>query len=67
MPADSCGCLMVGWSKIIKKAFFKIDCTCDMPKGAKEEKDFIRKNLQQGLDVDAVITLVEKEYGHRIS
>jgi hypothetical protein len=46
---------------------FLIDCTCDMPKGAKEEKDFIRKNLQQGLDVDAVITLVEKEYGHRIS
>jgi len=31
------------------------------------KKDFIRKNLQQGLDVDAVITLVEKEYGHRIS
>ena len=38
-----------------------------MPRGAKEEKDFIRKNLQQGLGVDEVITLVEKEYGHRIS
>ncbi|MCK5418711.1 MAG: NAD-dependent epimerase/dehydratase family protein, partial [Desulfobacterales bacterium] len=25
---------------------FLIDCTCDMPRGAKEEKDFIRKNLQ---------------------
>jgi hypothetical protein len=46
---------------------FLIDCTCDMPRGAKEEKDFIRKNLQQGLSVDEVITLVEKEYGHRIS
>jgi hypothetical protein len=46
---------------------FLIDCTCDMPRGAKEEKDFIRKNLQQGFSVDEVITLVEKEYGHRIS
>jgi len=46
---------------------FLIDCTCDMPRGAKEEKDFIRKNLQQGLIVDEVITLVENEYGHRIS
>jgi hypothetical protein len=46
---------------------FLIDCTCDMPRGAKEEKDFIRTNLQQGLSVDEVITLVEKEYGHRIS
>jgi hypothetical protein len=46
---------------------FLIDCTCDMPRGAKEEKDFIRRNLQQGLSVDEVITLVEKEYGHRIS
>ena len=46
---------------------FLIDCTCDMPRGAKEEKDFIRRNLQQGLSVDEVVTLVEKEYGHRIS
>jgi hypothetical protein len=46
---------------------FLIDCTCDMPRGAKEEKDFIRRNLQQGLIVDEVVTLVEKEYGHRIS
>ncbi|MGD2037766.1 MAG: hypothetical protein PVH28_07780 [Desulfobacterales bacterium] len=46
---------------------FLIDCTCDMPRGAKEEKDFIRRNLQRGLSVDEVITLVEKEYGHRIS
>ena len=46
---------------------FLIDCTCDMPRGAKEEKDFIRRYLQQGLSVDEVITLVETEYGHRIS
>jgi cytochrome c-type biogenesis protein CcmH/NrfF len=46
---------------------FLIDCTCKMPRGAKEEKDFIRKNLQQGLSVEEVINLVEKEYGHRIS
>jgi hypothetical protein len=46
---------------------FLIDCTCDMPRGAKEEKDFIRRKLQQGLSIDEVITLVEKEYGHRIS
>ena len=46
---------------------FLIDCTCDMPRGAKEEKDFIRRNLRNGLSVDEVITLVEKEYGHRIS
>lgn len=46
---------------------FLIDCTCDMPRGAKEEKDFIRRKLQQGLKVDDVINLVDKEYGHRIS
>ena len=46
---------------------FLIDCTCDMPRGAKEEKDFIRRNLRQGLSVDEVVTLVDKEYGHRIS
>jgi hypothetical protein len=38
-----------------------------MPRGAKEEKDFIRRNLQQGLSIDEVITLVDNEYGHRIS
>ena len=38
-----------------------------MPRGAKEEKDFIRRNLQQGLSVDQLAHLVEKEYGHRIS
>ncbi len=32
-----------------------------------EEKDFIRRKLQQGMSIDEVITLVEKEYEHRIS
>ena len=45
---------------------FLIDCTCDMPKGAVEEKAFIRGRLQQGLSVDQVIQLVDKKYGHRI-
>jgi cytochrome c-type biogenesis protein CcmH/NrfF len=46
---------------------FLVDCTCDMPRGAVEEKEFIRDKLRQGLSVDQVIDLVEKEYGHRIS
>ena len=45
---------------------FLVDCTCDMPRGAKEEKDFIRNKLQQGLTVDQVVQLVDKEYGHKI-
>ncbi len=45
---------------------FLVDCTCDMPKGAKEEKDFIRKNLKQGLNIDEVVVRVDQEYGHRI-
>jgi hypothetical protein len=46
---------------------FLVDCTCDMPKGAKEEKTFIRKQLQRGLGVDQVIQLVDQRYGHRIT
>ncbi len=45
---------------------FLIDCTCDMPRGAVEEKNFIRNQLRQGLTVDQVINLMDKEYGHRI-
>lgn len=45
---------------------FLVDCTCDMPRGAKEEKDFIRVKLRQGLTVDQVVTLVDTEYGHKI-
>ena len=45
---------------------FLVDCTCDMPRGAKEEKDFIRNNLRQGLNIDEVIALVDQQYGYRI-
>jgi len=46
---------------------FLVDCTCDMPRGAVEEKNFIRDRLQQGLTVDQVINMVDQEYGHKIS
>ena len=42
-----------------------IECTCDMPRGAVEEKTFIRQKLVEGLTVEQVIQLVDKEYGHR--
>ena len=45
---------------------FLVDCTCDMERGAKEEKDFIRNKLQQGLTIDQVVDLVDREYGHKI-
>lgn len=41
-------------------------CTCDMPRGALEEKAFIRSKLSQGLSVEQVVELVDLEYGHRI-
>jgi hypothetical protein len=41
------------------------ECTCTMPRGAKEEKDFIRAQLEKGLSVEQVIVLVEAEYGLR--
>jgi len=46
---------------------FLIDCTCDMPRGAVEEKNFVRNKLRQGLTVDQVIDLMDKEYGHKIT
>jgi cytochrome c-type biogenesis protein CcmH/NrfF len=46
---------------------FLIDCTCDMPLGAKEEKDFIRDGLRQGLTVNQVVQRVEQKYGHKIT
>jgi hypothetical protein len=45
---------------------FLVDCTCDMERGAKEEKDFIRNKLQQGLTIDQVVDLVDREYGYKI-
>ena len=41
-------------------------CTCDMPKGAVEEKNFIRQKLAEGFTVEQVIELLDKNYGHRI-
>ncbi len=41
------------------------ECTCDMPRGAVEEKNFIRTKLGEGLTTDAVIKLVNERYGHR--
>mgnify|MGYP003565157672 CR=1 FL=1 len=41
------------------------ECQCDMPKGAVEEKNFIRKKLTEGYKVPQVIELVEKKYGLR--
>jgi len=43
-----------------------IICDCDMPKGAVEEKAFIRKMLEEGFPVDRVIQLVDEKYGHKI-
>jgi hypothetical protein len=41
-------------------------CTCDMPKGAVEEKNFIREKLAEGFTVEQVIELLDKKYGHRV-
>jgi hypothetical protein len=40
------------------------ECTCDMPRGAVEEKNFIRNKLQQGLTIDQVVKAVDEKYGH---
>lgn len=42
-----------------------VECTCDMPRGAVEEKRFIRQKLEEGLPVERVIQLVEQTYGLR--
>ncbi len=41
------------------------ECTCDMPRGAAEEKDFIRRELEKGRTIDQVIRAVDDKYGHR--
>ncbi len=41
-------------------------CNCDMPKGSVEEKRFIRERLAEGYNVDQVIELLDKNYGHRV-
>jgi enamine deaminase RidA (YjgF/YER057c/UK114 family) len=42
------------------------ECQCDMPKGAVEEKSFIRAKLAEGYTVPQVIELVDKKYGLRV-
>jgi cytochrome c-type biogenesis protein CcmH/NrfF len=42
------------------------ECQCDMPKGAVEEKSFIRTKLAEGYSVPEVIELVDQKYGHRV-
>jgi hypothetical protein len=37
-----------------------------MPRGAVEEKRFIRNQLRLGMTVDQVIELTDRKYGHRI-
>jgi hypothetical protein len=41
-------------------------CQCDRPRGALEEKGFIREKLAAGFTVEQVIELVDKKYGHRV-
>jgi hypothetical protein len=41
-------------------------CTCDMPKGAVEEKNFVREKLAEGFTVEQVVELLDKKYGHRV-
>jgi cytochrome c-type biogenesis protein CcmH/NrfF len=41
-------------------------CECDMPKGAIEEKNFIRGKLGEGFTVKQVIKLLDENYGHRV-
>ena len=42
------------------------ECQCEMPKGALEEKNFIRTKLAEGHTVPEVIELLDQEYGHRV-
>ena len=42
------------------------ECQCEMPKGALEEKNFIRTKLAEGHTVPEVIELLDQAYGHRV-
>ena len=44
-----------------------IECQCTMPRGALEEKEFIRNKLTEGLSVGQVIRLVDEVYGNKIA
>jgi uncharacterized membrane protein YvbJ len=41
-------------------------CQCDRPRGALEEKGFIREKLANGFTVEQVIEQLDKKYGHRV-
>ncbi|MEW6376071.1 MAG: zinc ribbon domain-containing protein [Thermodesulfobacteriota bacterium] len=41
-------------------------CECDMPKGALEEKNFIREKLAEGFSIEQAIELLDEKYGHRV-
>ena len=41
-------------------------CQCEMPRGAVEEKRFIREKLADGFTVEQVIEQLDKKYGHRV-
>jgi hypothetical protein len=41
------------------------ECQCDMPRGAVEEKNFIKTKLLDGYNVPQVVELVNEKYGHR--
>ena len=42
-----------------------VECECNMPRGAQEEKGFMRQKLKAGLSVDQIIQLVDEKYGYR--
>ena len=42
-----------------------LECECDMPRGAQEEKGFMRRMLKEGLSVEQIIELVDQKYGHK--
>lgn len=42
-----------------------IECECNMPRGARDEKDFMRRKLKEGLSVNQVIQMVDEQYGYR--
>lgn len=43
------------------------ECVCSMPRGAAEEKAFIRGKLKEGLSASQVIDPVDKQYGLRMT
>lgn len=42
-----------------------IECDCKMPRGAQEEKEFMRQKLEEGFSVEHIIQLVDEKYGYR--